>query len=127
MDSNLDLKDCSHLDLDFCKRFVHTPKPGDMAPENEELLIQYYTENKFIQDYMHHVDDVQKKWVQEQSPKIAKKFTNEFSKYMIESSPFRSARQTYHERKREEKRLRDQGIIDPATTMTSSYTHEGTM
>lgn len=78
-----------------------------MAPENEELFVQYYTENKFIQDYMQHVDDVQKKWVQEQSPKIAKTFTNEFSKFVIEASPFRSARQSVKDRKREEKRLRE--------------------
>lgn len=38
-DANIELKEMKDLDLHECRRFVHTPKEGTQAPENENFYL----------------------------------------------------------------------------------------
>ena len=85
------------LDLDACRKFVHTPKDGAQAPENESFYLQHYAQNKFIQSFMRNVDNQCKKWSNEQPAKIAHNFNSKFMKFMTDNSPIRNARKIYNE------------------------------
>lgn len=44
-DCNLELKEIKGLDLDQCRRFVHTPKDGFQPPEDQTFYLKHYAEN----------------------------------------------------------------------------------
>ena len=91
-DANIELRLVEGIDLDLCKRFVHTPKDGHCAPDDAEFFIKNYKDNKFIQTFMKDVDVKTTTWAESQPPKIARAFTIDFLKFATDASPMRSAR-----------------------------------
>ena len=118
-DVNLDLKEIKGVDLDHCRRFVHTPKDGYQPPEDQQFYLKHYAENQFIQSFMRNVDNQQKKWVEGQPVKVQKVFNNEFSKFLMETSPMRTARKHFFDLKREERRKKSMGLSSPRNQMDS--------
>lgn len=59
-----------------------------------------------MQDYVSHVDEVASNFIAQQQPRVQKVYNNEYLKLAVEESPLRSAKRTWNERKREERRLK---------------------
>lgn len=64
-DANIELKHVTDFDISKTRKFLHTPKDGQYAQDNEEFYVQNYSNNKFIQDFMERVDNTSKEWLAE--------------------------------------------------------------